>query len=192
MPRRESSYTPDDEDDDIRRGGASGGGLPAWVWVVGGSGVLAVVVFAGLAFALFSTRRAEVAHMQAERARGDLMMKAEIPARGMRPGAVEVVELKQIAEAYRTDPDEAESRFQGRRLQLWIEVRKAEDEWVGAVASIGKGLPLGRVPNVYFMTPNATVADGAEVLIEGTCSGLSPDPVTGVRLTFTDCRIVEE
>jgi hypothetical protein len=204
MPRR-LSYTPDDEDDDLRRrANSSGGGLPAWVWVLGSGGLLAVVVVVGLGFALFTARRSEARH---EAARAEVMrveaqfapqaapLLAEgtrrVPAPGDPAGEAEEVALAEIAKAYRADPEEANAKYTGRRLRVAVEVRRVGDGWVGAVASIGR-LQRDRSPNVFFHIPGPLPAAGASVVIEGTCDGFSDEPQTGVRLTFRDCRVVEE
>jgi hypothetical protein len=200
MPRQ-PSYTPDDEDDDLRRAGATGGGVPAWVWVVGGSGVLAVLLCGGLGVALFIGRQAAVRQevVRAEMVQADIAMKADMPMKQMRagPGAgvageVPVSSLAEIATAYRDDTAAADARFKGQVVRVEIEVWKSGEGWVGTFAAIGRGLPRDRTPNVYFRVPGVRVADGVRVVIEGTCAGLSADPQTGSRLTFTDCRLVEE
>lgn len=201
MPRRER-YRTDDEDDDLRRrASASGGGIPAWVWLIGGGGVLALVVVAGLGFAFFTSRREAV---RADFARAEVM-RAEADARAhghepdgfgvdvpqvIPPGGPEGVKelsLTRVVNAYRNDPDAAAATYGGRRIRLRFEVGAVGDGWVGASAALDKDRAVPAAPNVIVRVPAADggAAVGATVVVEATCDGLVEDPETGPKLMFT-------
>jgi hypothetical protein len=118
-----------------------------------------------------------------------------------------VTSMDAIAAAYRADANAADVRFRGKRVRTEIVVRKSGAGWIGTVATLRNTAPRavslqqaqreaqeaalrGFVPNVVFQVPDERVADGARVVVEATCSGLAPDTATGVKLTFTDGRVV--
>ncbi len=232
MPRRESYRTDDEDDDPRRRAHASGGGIPGWVWLLGGGGVLGVLVVAGLGFALFTGRqaavrqdfaRAEAVRVEADqRARlahehdhdnGDhVPLGNPIPIPGTRAPAGDqpaVTPLGVIANAYRTDSGAADARYARKRLRVQLDVRAAGDGWVGAVAALTPEHPRvtssnpavrkaqeaavqAMEPTVVFEGLTTEIAVGRRVVIEATCDGLSPDPTTGTKLTFTDSRLIPD
>lgn len=214
MPRRES-YATDDEDDDIRRraGASGGGGIPAWVWIGGGCVAIVLLITAGLGFTLFTSRqaqvrqheavaRAEMASVEMDMARAEMRNQDHdhdaLPEEGLRPapgGALPFTRLTTITNLYRTDPNEADARFKQKRVRTELDVRHAGEGWVGVVLPLTPNLPADHVapdvvPNVVFELPGFTLVKGARYLIEGTCAGVRRDPITGPRLTFTDCRVV--
>jgi hypothetical protein len=218
MPRRES-YLTDDEDDAPRRGNASGGGIPAWLWVGGAVGVGAVLLVVGLGFSLFTARqgaaRREAAHVadaRPEVARPRLAVpddggtrRVEPRVKGV-PGEPPVIPLARIAEVYREDRAKADRLFQGQRLRVECQVRPLRKGHVGAVADlspepvppepIGRAIgeevrgPREQTANVVFEVPDLQHVGEPRVVIEATCAGLTDDPVTGLRLTFTNGRFV--
>lgn len=201
MPRRES-YRTDDEDDDLRRrASASGGGLPAWVWLIGGGGVLAMVVVAGLGFAFFTSRREAV---RADFARAEVMRAeadhqpippdqwddepvAEVPRLGGDAKELKEVSLTQFLKVYQNNPAAADATYTGTRLRLRLRVSAVGDGWVGASGALEPGRPAPATPNVIVEVPAADggAAVGATVVVEATCDGLVTDPETGPKLMFS-------
>jgi hypothetical protein len=119
------------------------------------------------------------------------------------------VPIDTIAEAYQLDRDAAEARYKGKRLRVEITVRKSGAGWVGTVAQLTppqmrkmsaaqinreaqEAALRGWVPNVVFHVPNGKVDDHKRAVVEGTCAGIAPDASTGLKLTFTNARIVSQ
>ncbi|MBN9524415.1 hypothetical protein J0H58_38855 [bacterium] len=228
MPRRES-YRTDDEDDDLRRRAhASGGGIPGWVWLLGGGGVLGVLVVAGLGYSLFTSRQAavrrDVARVEAVRVEADQRAQQMAhdhddgdldphwnPIPGGPPAQTQsaVTPLRRIADAYRTDPDAADARYAGKRWRVQFGVRAAGKGWVGAGVALTPEHPRvtssdpaerkaqeaavqAMAPTAVFEGLTVEVPVGRRVVIEATCAGLSPDPTTGVKLVFTNSRLIPD
>jgi hypothetical protein len=118
-----------------------------------------------------------------------------------------VVSIDQIAAAYQADRDAAEAKYKGKRLRVEITARKSGDGWIGTVAQLTTpqirrmsaaeanreaqlAVSRGWVPNVVFHVRDGKVDDHKRAVIEGTCAGIAPDYSTGLKLTFTEGRII--
>ncbi len=213
MPRDRNGYEPDDEP---RRATATGG-VPVWVWALAAAGVLGMMSCGGVGVMWFvAAERNRDRLVEADRrerqaadeaARGEAAGKGKAAAGGADPTGVPHVSVDEIAAAYQADPNAADARYKGKRLRVEITARKSGDGWVGAVAQLTppqirktsaaqaarehqEAALRGWVPNVVFLAPTGRVEDHKRAVIEGTCAGIAPDPATGVKLTFTDARII--
>ncbi len=118
-----------------------------------------------------------------------------------------VVQMDTLAEAYQADRDAAEAKYKGKRLRVEITVRKSGEGWIGTVAQLTRpqmrrisaaqayrerqeAALRGWVPNVVFHVPSGRVEDHERAVIEGTCAGIAPDASTGLKLTFTNARLI--
>lgn len=209
-----------DDENDRPRPAKTSGSVPVpvlmWVLIGGGAiGLFAVLAAVGVTWWLLSKPAEPEVNATPEVASAPAEFQAPQPTKSgkdrtatkVKEPELPVVLMDTIAEAYQSDRNAADAKYKGKRLRVEITARKSGNGWVGTVAQLTtpqirrisaaqaarerqEAASRGWVPNVVFFVPVGQVEDHKRAVIEGTCAGIAPDASTGLKLTFTNARIV--